>query len=167
MGFTSKTVVVLSLFCCLVTPLRAEVHKGDWALGLNYPGLSGKYFFSDNFSLEARGQKGDDIFTGGLRGNIYFNPAYKTILFSGLEADYLTFKGEESKGTGLAGEVFFGLEYFFMDNFSFQADFGPAYIHLKDNDSSLSVSGIEYVVNFGFNWYPGKGPTRENEEWDQ
>ena len=167
MGFTSKIAVIAALFCCLAAPARAEVHKGDWALGLNYPGLGGKYFLGEHFSLEARGQKGDDVFTGGLRGNFYFNPAYKTVLLSGVGADYLTFKGEESKGTGLAGEVFFGLEYFFLDNFSFQADFGPAYIRLKDNDTALSVSGLEYVVNFGFHWYPGRGAKQAKEEWDQ
>jgi hypothetical protein len=167
MKLAVKAAIILSVLACLSPPLGAEIKRGDWAVGINYPGLSGKYFFSDNFSLEVRGQKGDNIFTGGLRGNLYFNPAYKTVLFSGVEADYLAFKGEESKGTGLAGEVFFGLEYFFLDNFSFQADLGPAYIHLKDNDSALTVSGIEYVVNFGFNWYPGKGNKREKEEWDQ
>ncbi len=74
-----------------------------------------------------------------------------------MEGDFVTFKGDDSKGTGIAGELFVGGEYFFAKSFSVQLDLGPAFISLKDTkDTSESVSGLEYVVNFGINYYFGR-----------
>ena len=60
-----------------------------------------------------------------------------------------------SKGTGFAGELFIGGEYFVAKRLSLQMDMGPAYIALTDGETSLSVNGLEYVVNLGINYYPG------------
>ena len=73
----------------------------------------------------------------------------------GLEADYIGYKGKVSQGSGAAGEVFCGFEYFISPAFSFQSDFGPAYIYLKDRHNPVSVNGIEYVSNFAFTLYFG------------
>ena len=156
MRFILKLTLVIFVLIFLALPVSARVRQGEWAAGLNYPGLGLRYMCTDNFGLEVRGQVATDIFVGGLRGNYYFNPRYNTVFFTGLEADYLTFKGEESKGQGMAGEAFLGLEYFFQKRWSLQVDGGPALISLKDRDSSLSVQGVEYVVNFGINWYFNK-----------
>lgn len=126
-----------------------------WGVGLNYPGAGIKYLFNNRLSLELRGQFADDIVIGGLRGNYYFNPDSNAVLFMGIESDYVSFKGEESKGHGFAEELYLGIEFFLLSRFSLQVDFGPAFIILKDKESSLSVNGIEYVVNFGLNWYFG------------
>lgn len=97
------------------------------------------------------------MLVGGLRGYYYFSPQAKYLLFVGLKGDFVTFKGEDSKGTGFAGELFVGGEYFFVKSFSFQLDLGPALISLEDTkDTTESVSGLEYVVNFGINYYLGK-----------
>ncbi|HAX61226.1 MAG TPA: hypothetical protein DCX95_01505 [Elusimicrobia bacterium] len=150
-----KMTVVLLLFSTL---LSGEVAKKDIAVGLNFPGLGVRYFLSDKISLEGKGQIEKDIFVGGLRGYYYFSPAAKYLLFAGLEGDFVTFKGDESEGNGIAGELFVGSEYFFAKGFSVQLDLGPAYISLKDTkDTSESVDGLEYVVNFGINYYFGKG----------
>jgi len=147
-----------SLFILLLAThcLYGEVAKGKFGVGLNYPGLGVRYFLSDKISVELKSQIEKDIFIGGLRGYYYFKPDSKLALFTGLEGDYVSFKGDDSKGTGIAGEVFVGGEYFFAKSLSFQLDLGPALVSIKDDDTSESVTGLEYVVNFGINYYFGK-----------
>ena len=147
-------VVFLFVVC---TCIYGEVAKKDIAVGVNFPGLGARYFLSDKISLELKGQIETDIFVSGLRGYYYFSPAAKYLLFAGLEGDFVSFKGDDSKGTGIAGEVFVGSEYFFAKCLSVQLDLGPAFVSLEDTkDTSESVSGLEYVVNFGINYYFGK-----------
>ena len=73
---------------------------------------------------------------------------------SGASPNFRTWPREAPESQ--AGEAFLGLEYFFQKRWSLQVDGGPALISLKDRDSSLSVQGVEYVVNFGINWYFNK-----------
>lgn len=71
-----------------------------------------------------------------------------------MEADYVSFKGDLSDGTGYAAEALVGGEYFvWPPRVSVQLDFGPAYLGLKDKNYSVDVSGIEFIVNFGINYY--------------
>ncbi len=157
------TTALLLFFLALPSPVAAgEDSLPRWGVGLNYPGAGIKYLFNDCLSLELRGQFADHITIGGLRGNYYFNPDSNTVLFMGVESDYVNFKGEESQGYGFAEELYLGIEFFLLSRFSLQVDFGPAFIILKDKESSLRVDGIEYVVNFGLNWYFGsqKEPSR-------
>ncbi|MBI5574290.1 MAG: hypothetical protein HY919_07050 [Elusimicrobia bacterium] len=160
----SKKLVLKSVLFCLLfseftftaTFVYGEVAKGNFGIGVNYPGIGARYFFSDKISAELKGQIEKDIFVGGLRGYYYFSPQAKYLLFAGLEGDFVTFKGDDSKGTGFAGELFVGGEYFFNKSFSVQLDLGPALVSLKDDDTSESVNGLEYVVNFAINYYFGK-----------
>jgi len=139
----------------LYLPVSAEAAKGDLSVGLNYPGLGVKYSISNKIALEVKGQSAMDITVIGLRGNYFFKPEgdKKLKFFTGLEADFISFKGEVSKGSGIAAEVFAGGEYFVNKKLAIQLDLGPAFISLTDSDYSESVSGIEYVVNFGINYY--------------
>jgi len=130
--------------------------KGDIAAGVNYPGLGFRYFVDDDVSLEVKTQLEKDIFVGGLRGYGYIGRESNILFFTGLEADYTSFKGEVSEGAGIALGIFVGGEYFFDRQWSFQADFGPAYLWLSDSKTAVSVSGLEYVVNFGINLYFGR-----------
>lgn len=148
-------------FVCLLVLMQfktglAALQQGDLALTVNYPGAGMRFLFTDNFGLELKGQKDGDVFAGGLRGNYYFNPEYNFIFFTGLEVDYIRFKGVESQGAGGLGGLYFGCEYFFLKALALAVDFGPAFIYLWDRDTSLSARGIEYIVNVGFSWYPGK-----------
>ena len=129
--------------------------SGTVGLGLNYPGLGVRYFLTDQYSLEAKAQIEKDTSVGGLRAYRYFSAISGILPFAGLEADYISFKGDGVKGSGFAGSAFLGGEFFFARSFSAQFDFGPSYIQLKDKKSSLSVSGIEYVMNIGLNYYFG------------
>ena len=158
---TLKLVLAFALVILGASGARAEfstedIGKGTFALGLNYPGLGVKYFVSDNYAAEIKAQTefGDDV--GGLRAYRYFRPVPKTLVFLGLEGDYVHFKGASSKGSGYAGEFFVGAEYFVLPHLGLQADFGPAYVHIKDTASSLSDGGVEFVFNLGANYYFGK-----------
>lgn len=154
--FKLKPVLCVCLLSMLSFPVYGGVAKGDFGVGLNYPGLGMRYFLSDGISVELKGQVGDDIVIGGLRGYYYFTRDSKVLLFAGLEGDFVSFKGDESKGTGYVGELFVGGETFFVNSLSVQLDIGPAYIFLKDDDTSKDVSGVEYVANFSINFYFGK-----------
>lgn len=155
-GLMVRSALFFCLFFTFSFPVYAGFVKGDFGIGLNYPGFGVRYFLSDKISLEGKGQFEKDIFVGGLRGYYYFKPEAKVLSFVGLEADFVSFKGEESEGNGFAGELFVGGEYFFAKKLSMQLDFGPAYIFLEDKDTSEFVGDIEYVVNFGINYYFGK-----------
>jgi len=149
------TLAVLSLLFSF-SFAYGEVTKGDLAIGVNYPGLGVRYFLSDKVSLELKGQAEGNIVVGGLRGYYYFRSKGKFLPFAGLEGDFIKFKGDVSKGTGVAGELFAGGEYFFDRKLSLQMDLGPGLISLNDKSTSESVSGLEYVVNFAINYYFGK-----------
>lgn len=148
--------VPLLLLLLSGSSLFSEISKGNFAIGLNFPGFGARYFLSDRTSLELKGQYETDIIVGGLRGYYYFSPGSKYLLFAGLEGDFISFEGDDSKGSGIAGELFVGCEYFFAEKLSLQMDLGPAFVSLKDDDTSESVDGLEYVVNFGINYYFGK-----------
>jgi len=152
------TVGLFATLCllCNFSFVFGKAVKGDLGIGVNYPGVGVRYFLSNKVSLELKGQIEKNIVVGGLRGYYYFKSEEKFLPFAGLEADFITFKGNDSKGTGLAGELFIGGEYYFNKKFSFQLDLGPALVSLKDKDTSESVNGLEYVVNFAVNYYFGK-----------
>ncbi|MCM2266447.1 MAG: hypothetical protein NDI60_01585 [Elusimicrobiales bacterium] len=96
---------------------------------------------------------------GGLR--YYHYPAsLRSGAFSpyaAIEADYLSFKGEYSKGKGWGGGLYAGVEYRLGRRFSLQADTGIMYVSVRDKGTSLTESGLEFLVNLGFNVYFGGG----------
>ena len=126
----SAIIFSLFIFLLLGYSVNAESVKGNFGTGLNYPGIGVRYLFGNRLSLECKGQYSDDITVVGLRGYYYLSSRANILLFTGLEADYISFKGEESEGTGLVSELFVGGEYFFVRNLSIQLDIGPAYIYI-------------------------------------
>lgn len=141
-------------------PARAADHpdsigRGTFAAGLSYPGVGLRYFVTDRFPLELKAQAAPGVTLAGLRGYRFFSPLAGVYPLAGLEADYVAFKGDRAKGNGFAGQVFVGGERFLFNRLSIQVDFGPAYIHLPNRTGGVSVSGIEYVLNFGINFYFG------------
>ena len=124
---------------------------------MNYPGANFKLSLSDEFAAEIRGQFIDKIFTGGAR--LYYYPSIAGFNnaclrpFLALEGDYLSFKGNISKGSGGTFGAVGGVEYFLSRHLSVQTDIGPYYIMVKDSESSLEQNGLEFVLNFGVNYY--------------
>lgn len=149
----------IGLICLInqATTVFGEVAKGDFGIGVNYPGIGARYFLTDKIPAELRMQFGSGITVIGARGYYYFNrDISKVLIFTGSGLHFVSFKGEESDGTGFIVELYGGGEYFFNKNFSILLDLGPAIISLQDKDYSASASGVEFVVNIGFNYYFGK-----------
>ena len=135
------------------TEIKKPPAAGNWALGAIYPGAALKYVTSGKSAWELRAQTGSGIFALGPRYYRYFTRDANPRLFYGIEADYITFKGKVSKGTGLAGGAFVGGEIFLTKQIGLLMDFGPVYVNLKENDYSQSDSGMDYMVNMGIYWH--------------
>ena len=125
--------------------------SGNWALGLVYPGGALKYR-SNNHAWELRAQAGSGVLAAGPRYYRYITNSGLR-LFWGLEADYIRFKSDESKGTGFAGGGFVGGEIPLGDKLGLALDFGPMYIRLAETTYSQSVSSTEYVLNMALFWH--------------
>jgi len=128
-------------------------NSGNWAVGLLYPGAAIKYVTNGTTAWELRAQSGLDILAFGGRYYQYFSSASDTRLFCGIDAEYVTYKGESSKGLGFAGGAFAGGEILLTKQIGLLVDFGPMYIKLNDKNASETVGGIEYVVNMGIYWH--------------
>ena len=145
-----------SAFAQAGDPEASPIHQGAVAAGINYPGLGLRYFMTDLYMAEARAQTTGNVTLGGARLCRYFEPLSKVYPYVGLEADYLSFRGAAGRGTGYSQELFAGGEYFVSREFSVSMDVGPAYLELSDQNSSASVSGLQFVANFGINYYFGR-----------
>jgi len=139
----------------ILLPVTApDSMKGSFAAGINYPGLSLRYGLSKSLVFEGKYQTGEGISLYGPRVYYMFSRSSRTIVpFIGGGFDLVSFKGEVSEGTGFVMELFGGGEYFVNDRLSFQLDIGPAFINLTDKNYSIGQAGVEYVVNFGINYY--------------
>lgn len=133
--------------------VKSQPATGNWALGAVYPGAALKYMAGSKSAWELKAQSGSGIFAVGPRYYRYLTQASNTRLFFGLEADYITYKSDVSKGSGLAGGAFVGGELFLTKQISLLMDFGPMYIDLTDNDFLESASQLEYVLNLGIYWH--------------
>ena len=127
------------------------------ALGINYTGGNFKIFLSGRIAAELRGQYSDRILIGGAR--LYSYPSIpgfhnaRLRPFLAVEGDCMSFRGQLSKGNGAAVGGIGGVEYFLYKRLSVQTDVGPYYMTLKDDKSSVEKSGLEFVINFGVNFY--------------
>ncbi len=151
-------VVVVGIVLILPSLCFANSQAGRWGVGINYPGVSVKYGINENHAVAIKSQFGEDIFVIGPRYYYNFNPEERVVMCIGGEADYLTFKGEDSDGSGFAVGIFVGGEYFINDKFGVGLDLGPVYVSIKDEETSLYEEGVDYVVNISLSYYfGGKG----------
>lgn len=132
---------------------KREAGPETWAAGAIYPGASIKRFLSNRTAWELRGQSGSGILAIGPRYYRYFSATAAPKLYWGLEADYIGFKGEQSKGAGYAAGGFVGGEIMLGDKLGLAMDFGPMYISLADSEYSQSASNLEYVLNMAIYWH--------------
>ena len=133
-------------------------HKtGSYNLDINYPGAGVRYFVADGKALELLGQGQDHVFVGGLRYYLYPESLRQGGLspYFAAEADYLGFKGDYAKGKGFGAGLYAGAEYRLNRTFSVQADLGAMYVSVKDKDTALMESGLEFLLNLGVNIYFG------------
>lgn len=132
---------------------ESSTTAGNWAFGGLYPGAAIKYTTGRKVAWEAKAQSGSGVLAIGPRYYRYLTTATNPHLFYGIEADYISFKGKVSKGSGLAGGAFVGGEIFLTRQIGLLMDFGPMYINLTDNEFSQSASTVEYVLNMGIYWH--------------
>jgi len=133
------------------SPIKKRSVPGEWAVGLVYPGGAVKYLTSKH-AWELKAQSGSGILAAGPRYYRYLLNS-NLRLFWGLEGDFISFKGEESKGLGFAAGGFAGGEILLGKNLGLSMDFGPMFISLNEDDYSQSESGIEYVINMALYWH--------------
>lgn len=152
------TAVMLGIIAVAVCAGRAPAADLSHRIGvgLNWPGIAVKYGISPKWAIEGRYQTQDKISVMGPRIYYVMKEGSALNLLAGVEGDYVTFTGDVSQGSGFAGEIFVGGEYFVARNLSFLLDMGPAYVSLSDTDTSESVSGLDVVLNMGVNYYFGK-----------
>lgn len=143
-----KKILILAYLLCIPSLGFAQYEK-KMGVGLNYPGLSFKYFLIENIAVEPKVQFGDDIFVGGLRGNYYFSD----LVYSGLEMAYITYKGDVSEGSGMAVSPYCGIEIGATKNITLQFDIGPVFIHLSDKNYNVTGDYFQIMGNIGFNYY--------------
>jgi hypothetical protein len=152
-----KILTITGILLLLPSLCLADSIAKRWGVVLNYPGLSVKYGINEKNAVELKSQFGEGIFVIGPRYYYNFNPKDKAVIFLGGEVDYITFKGDESEGSGFCVGGFVGGEYFVSPNFGLSLDIGPAYITLKDKDTSLDESVVDFVLNLGLSYYFGGG----------
>jgi hypothetical protein len=147
-----------SLFVLSGSTLKAEVGLRKWAVNANYAGAGVRYQWGPTYSTELRGQAADHVSIVGFRNSIRLAPARSLpglIPYLGLETDYARFRRDSTSGGGYAIEGYVGGEYFISSHWSCLLDFGPAWIHLADDQSSLLEQGLEFVINLGINFHFG------------
>lgn len=129
-----------------------DLHK-RFGLGLGYPYLSLKYGLTSHLTLEPRGAFGKGIVTAGGRLYWNFTPKSRIVLYSGLEANYVSFDKENTSGNGYLTEFFLGAETFLTDKITFIIDIGPGYTKLAESGSDYTTEGLDWILNIGLNFY--------------
>jgi hypothetical protein len=105
--------------------------------------------------IEPKIQFGDDIFVAGLRGSYYFSRWLSDIIYTGVELDYIYYKGKMSEGSGIASSVYMGVELFTSNALSIQLDIGPVFMLLADKNYDITGNYFNIMGNIGFNFYFG------------
>ena len=150
-------VVFLSLVASVAdADVDGRIGRGRFAIGLNSPGVGLRYFLLNRYCLEIRSQFEPGVLVPGARICRYSGPLAGIFPYFGVEGAYAQYKGDEATGVGYAGAAFLGGEYYVFKRISVQIDFGPGYVSLDDKEYDVDVSGIEFVVNAGLNYYFGR-----------
>ncbi len=146
-----KAVLAPVLAGLIVFPAAADPGSAieRTSLGLGYPYISVRNALTPRVSVEGRFAFSDEIQIYGARGYYTLRQVERLSLLSGLEVDFVSFKTGSVSGYGLIAYPFLGGEYRVAERISLLMDFGPAFIHLKENDFSLTLDGLEWVVNLG------------------
>ena len=144
--------------------------RGALNLDVNYPGVGVRYFLSDKTAIEGRAQYDKDASVAGAR--LYWYPPLlpagsKFSPYLCAEGGYGSFKSVVTKGAGFAGGAFGGIEYSLSRSFSLQMDAGGEYISLKDKGASVTQNELEFILNFGVNFYIKSGSIPASESVDE
>ena len=155
-----KRIILLTIFLMVFSSIACAA---GLSIGLGYPYVSLKYDFPV-MSIEGRfvTESGIKAYCGRGYWNYYADNKLKG--FTGFEGGYTSFDTLDTKGTGYEGALFIGGEYFITKNLSLLLDLAPTFISLTHaDDSSVKVSGVEFVGNIGLYLHFGN-KNRSNDE---
>ena len=126
-------------------------------VGLNYTGGQVRWKFSSRWAVEGRYQQGKtssnygDVKSqvAGLRLYRYFQRTNQFALYAGPDFDHAEAKTETSnfKTTGFVAGAFGGAQYRITPWLSIDADIGPYVISLKEQQTNLSSTNLDFVLN--------------------
>jgi hypothetical protein len=137
-------------------------HTGYLGIGLQYWGLSLKYF-SGLFSYELKSVFADTATGYGPRLYLNFNPNSDTVFYIGGEYCIIKGKTDLQNFTGSSAGGFIGMELFshkkyseFLGSEFFDSlflDIGPYITTFNSEFSGVSITNSDIVCNLGFNIY--------------
>jgi hypothetical protein len=133
------------------------------ALGVSYTGAQLRYDLSSRWAAEVRYQRGKassdqgDVSANvfGLRGYRSFHRRERFSFYWGGEGAYADASPARSNYhvTGLALGAFGGVEYRVMKRVTVNADLGPYVISLKEKQTNVSSTNLDFVLNTALNVY--------------
>ncbi len=135
------------------------------SIGLNYTGGQVRWRLSPRWAAEGRLQFGSaDSNYGKVHSNVFGLRAYRFIpcterekvsWYLGGEAAYTTAESDSTsyRTTGFAMGGFGGLEYRILSKLSAGVDIGPYVISLKEKQTGLTSTGLDFVINTALNFY--------------
>lgn len=137
--------------------VASEISNG-LSIGVGYPYVGVKYYFNNDFGVEARFANGEGIDLYSGRGYWSFARFNDFRLLAGLDAGYIDFTSTNVNnvttvtGNGYEVSPFCGAEYFIARELSCMVDFAMPFIGL--NQSHTSITDLEWVLNAGVYVYP-------------
>jgi hypothetical protein len=136
-----------------------------FAIGVNYTGGQFRYRLSPKWAAEGRIQFGSaDSDYGTVHSNVFGLRGYRFLSVGHSEriAWYLGGEGAYAKASsqsynystsGFAFGSFGGLEYRLTKRLSAAADIGPYVISLKEKETGLTSTGLDFVINTALIFY--------------
>jgi hypothetical protein len=134
-----------------------------WAAGASYTGFQLRYQFSCRWAVEGRAQFGSaDSDYGkvsskvfGIRGYRFFPFRDYLAWYTGGEVAYARAQSDttsyETKGFAAGG--FGGMEYRIAKRVSVGVDIGPYIISLRETQTQMTQTSLDFVVNTAINFY--------------
>jgi hypothetical protein len=151
---------LLLLIIFFISPLTqgwsGERHR--WAVGANYGGGQLDWRPTPRWAFEFRAQAGHAAADFEVRGETAGARIYRYFLvnrnpqfYAGLEADSVSAAGRDVgaplRARGVAAGAFMGLEVFWTRRLSFGFDIGPYFLSLKESQTGVSHSQIDFVAD--------------------
>jgi hypothetical protein len=134
-----------------------------WAVGLSYTGGQVRFQPSSRWAMEARLQFGSadsdygrvesNVF--GLRGYHFYPFREHLALYAGGEAAFVKAESQSTsystKGFALGG--FGGMEYRVARRVSVGFDIGPYMISLRESQTGMTQTSLDFIINTAVNFY--------------
>jgi hypothetical protein len=145
----------------VTVPSGAPAHR--LALGFSFIGGQVRWSFTKKWAAEFQFQTGKaSSHYGDVRANVFGLRAYRFLknwrrmaFYAGPEVAYAEATAEEAsyKTTGMVIGAFGGFDYYVAKRFSLGIDIGPYLISLKEKQTGLSQTNLDFVVNATLNWH--------------